>query len=91
MIEFDNYLSPGRKGHLIGIGGVSMSSLAEVLCGMGVRITGSDMSESKTVEHLRSLGIPVTIGHLPQSVEGTECVIRTAAVHDDNPEIAAAL
>ena len=37
MIEFDNYLSPGRKGHLVGIGGVSMSSLAEVLKGMGIR------------------------------------------------------
>ena len=40
--------------------------------------------------HLRALGIPVTIGHLPQSVAGADCVIRTAAVHDDNPEIAAA-
>src|SRR5699024_7037539 len=43
-----------------------------------------------TVAHLRSLGIPVTIGHLPESVAGVDCVVRTAAVHDDNPEIAAA-
>ena len=46
MTEFDNYMSPGRKGHLVGIGGVSMSSLAEVLAGMGLVITGSDMNES---------------------------------------------
>lgn len=56
----------------------------------GVRITGSDAHESGAVEHLRALGVPVTIGHLPESVEGADCVIRTAAVHDDNPEIAAA-
>ena len=46
MIEFDNYLSPGRKGHLVGIGGVSMSSLAEVLKGMGISVVGSDMNEN---------------------------------------------
>ena len=67
-----------------------MSPLAEVLHGAGVRITGSDAHESGAVEHLRALGVPVTIGHLPESVEGADCVIRTAAVHDDNPEIAAA-
>jgi UDP-N-acetylmuramate--alanine ligase len=48
------------------------------------------MHESATVSHLRALGIPVTIGHLPENVEGAGCVIRTAAVHDDNPDIAAA-
>ena len=67
-----------------------MSPLAQVLHGAGVVVTGSDMHESAEVAHLRALGIPVTIGHLPQSVAGADCVIRTAAVHDDNPEIAAA-
>ena len=86
-----DYIKPGKRAHLVGIGGVSMSPLGEVLKGRGVIVTGSDMNESAAVEHLRSLGIPVTIGHLPQSVEGADCVIRTAAVHDDNPEIAAAL
>ena len=84
------YLAPGRRVHLCGIGGVSMSPLAEVLHGAGVVITGSDMNDSETVEHLRSLGIPVVIGHRAESVQGAGCVIRTAAVHDDNPEIAAA-
>jgi len=85
-----SYIVPGKKAHLVGIGGVSMAPLAEVLHGEGVLVSGSDANESKTVLHLRSLGIPVTIGHLPESVEGADCVIRTAAVHDDNPEIAAA-
>ena len=85
-----DYIKPGKRAHLVGIGGVSMASLAEVLLGNGVIITGSDRQESATVAHLRSLGIPVTIGHLPESVAGADCVVRTAAVHDDNPEIAAA-
>ena len=85
-----NYIAPGRRAHLVGIGGVSMSPLAEVLKGMGMVITGSDMNESATVKHLRSLGIPVTIGHWAKSVQGAELVIRTAAVHDSNPEIAQA-
>ena len=89
--NIQDYIRPGRRAHLVGIGGVSMSPLAEVLQGRGLSVTGSDMHESATVAHLRTLGIPVTIGHLPQSVEGADCVIRTAAVHDDNPEIAAAL
>ena len=82
-----DYLTPGRKAHLIGIGGVSMSPLAEVLHKTGVEITGSDMSDSATVEHLRSLGIPVAIGHRAENVRGADLIIRTAAVHDNNPEI----
>ena len=89
-LNIQNYIRPGAWAHLVGIGGVSMSPLAEVLHGRGVLVTGSDMHESAAVSHLRALGIPVTIGHLPQSVQGADCVIRTAAVHDDNPEIAAA-
>ena len=88
MAEFDNYLSPGRKGHLIGIGGVSMSSLAEVLAGMGLSITGSDMNDGSNVEGLRRKGIEVFIGHRASNItEDVEFVVRTAAVHDDNPEI----
>ena len=88
--DIHDYIRPGKRAHLVGIGGVSMSPLGEVLHGAGVNITGSDLHESATVAHLRSLGISVVIGHLPESVQGADCVIRTAAVHDDNPEIAAA-
>ena len=54
-----DYLQPGKRAHLVGIGGVSMASLAEVLHGAGVTVTGSDQKESATVLHLRKLGIQV--------------------------------
>ena len=88
MADFSEYLLPGKKGHLIGIGGVSMSPLAEVLQGAGLIIGGSDMSESATVEHLRSLGIQVRVGHAAENVPAdADFVVRTAAVHDENVEI----
>ena len=90
VLNIDDYIKPGRRAHLVGVGGVSMSPLAEVLHGAGMVITGSDMHDSATVEHLRSLGIHVTVGHRAENVAGAELVIRTAAVHDVNPEIAAA-
>ena len=90
ITELKSRLKPGCRAHLVGIGGVSMAPLAEVLHGMGVIVSGSDMKESKTVEHLRALGIQVIIGHFAENVQGKDLVIRTAAVHDDNPEIAAA-
>ncbi|MEF9971030.1 MAG: UDP-N-acetylmuramate--L-alanine ligase [Oscillospiraceae bacterium] len=91
MTGFEEYLVPGKKGHLIGIGGVSMSPLAEVLAGVGLIIRGSDMNDSEKVEHIRSLGISVNIGHNGNNLDAdTDFVVRTAAVHDDNPEIAAA-
>ena len=85
-----NYLAPGKRAHLVGIGGVSMAPLAEVLHGMGMVITGSDLRESAAVEHLRALGIPVAIGQRPENIGQAELVIRTAAAHDANPEIAEA-
>ncbi len=88
--ECKSYLLPGKRAHLVGIGGVSMAPLAEVLHGMGMIVSGSDMKESATVEHLRSLGIHVIIGHFPENSKGCDLVIRTSAVHDDNPEIVGA-
>ena len=91
MISFENFLSPGRKGHLIGIGGVSMSSLAEVLNGMGITVTGSDMNDGANVMSLRDKGIEVFTGHAEENVaEDVEFVVHTAAVHEDNPEMQAA-
>ncbi len=91
MTGFEKYLAPGMRGHLIGIGGVSMSPLAEVLKDMGLDIRGSDMNESEKTEHLRSLGIEVHIGHSAENLApDADFVVRTAAVHDENPEIVAA-
>ena len=91
MTDFEQYLIPTKRGHLIGIGGVSMSPLAEVLNGMGLIISGSDMNESEKTEHLRSLGVSVKIGHSAENLsDNTDFVVRTAAVRDENPEIIAA-
>ena len=79
------YLLPGKRVHLVGIGGVSMCPLAEVLRGKGLLVQGSDMAESATVQHLRSLGIPVAVGHNAENLGDCDLVIRTAAVHDSNP------
>ncbi len=88
MADFSEYYWGGKKGHLIGIGGVSMSPLAEVLADAGIIITGSDTSESANVQHLRSRGIHIYDGHFASNIkDDTEFVIRTAAIHDDNPEI----
>lgn len=91
LSEIAQYLAPGKHAHLVGIGGVSMCALGMVLKGMGLTVTGSDMNSSKATDNLIAQGIPVTIGHFPENIQGADCVIRTAAAHDDNPEIAAAL
>ena len=84
------YLTPGCHVHLVGIGGVSMRPLGLVLKGMGMEVTGSDMSASDGTRELEDKGIPVAIGHHAENIEGAACIIRTAAAHNDNPEIAAA-
>ncbi len=76
--------------HLIGIGGVSMRPLGLVLQGMGLTVTGSDMNSSVSTDELIAKGIQVYIGHRQENIRGADCIIRTAAAHNDNPEIAAA-
>ena len=88
--SIDNYIKPGVRAHLVGIGGVSMRPLGLVLKGMGLTITGSDMNVSVSTDELISKGIDVKIGHCAENIAGADCVIRTAAAHNDNPEIAAA-
>ena len=88
--KISKYLVPGRHVHLVGIGGVSMRPLGLVLKGMGMVVTGSDMSTSVSTQELENQGIPVAIGHHAENIAGADCIIRTAAAHNDNPEIAAA-
>ena len=88
--ELKKYLVPGKHVHLIGIGGVSMRPLGLVLKDMGLIVTGSDMNSSVSTDELISKGIRISIGHEASNVNGADCVIRTAAAHNDNPEIAAA-
>ena len=84
------YLKPGNHVHLVGIGGVSMRPLGLVLKGMGLLVTGSDMNASVSTDELIAKGIQVEIGHRAENIVGACCIIRTAAAHNDNPEIAAA-
>ena len=86
----NDILGKVKKIHFVGIGGSGMCPLAEILYHKGYQITGSDVSESDTLERVRSYGIPVTMGHRAENVEGAELVVYTAAVKQDNPELAAA-
>ena len=88
--ELKQYLVPGKHVHLVGIGGVSMRPLGLVLKDLGLLVTGSDMNSSVSTDELIAKGIHVAIGHEAANIEGADCVIRTAAAHNDNPEIAAA-
>jgi len=88
--EFGHYIKNGTKCHLIGIGGVSMSPLAEILHDMGIEVSGSDINDGPAVSKLRSLGIDVRIGHRAENVSGAGYIIRTAAAREDNAEIIAA-
>ena len=88
--ELKRYLVPGKHVHLVGIGGVSMRPLGLVLQGMGMIVTGSDMNSSVSTDELISKGIKVAIGHSAENIVGADCIIRTAAAHNDNPEVAAA-
>ena len=88
--EIKQYIQPGRHVHLVGIGGVSMRPLGLVLQGMGLIVTGSDMNSSVSTDELIAQGIHVSIGHRAENIHDAACIIRTAAAHNDNPEIQAA-
>ena len=82
---FDKIFPPATI-HMIGIGGISMSGLAEILKNKGYIVKGSDMNDSSIVEKLRNSGINVTIGHNSSNIGNSDAVIFTAAVKKDNPE-----
>ncbi len=79
------------KIHFIGIGGVSMSGLAEIIWSKGYQVTGSDMKPSITTRHLEELGLSIYYGHDANHIEAdVDLVVYTAAIHEENPEIQAA-
>lgn len=80
----------GNTVHFVGIGGVSMSALAEVCLSRGLSVRGSDMNNGVYTERLRALGVSVKTGHSAENPEGADVVIRTSAIKDDNPEISRA-
>jgi UDP-N-acetylmuramate--alanine ligase len=76
--------------HFVGIGGIGMSGIAEILRNLGYQVQGSDVNDSANVERLRGLGIPVAIGHEASHVDDTAVVVISSAVKADNPEVMAA-
>ena len=76
--------------HFVGIGGIGMSGIAEVLCNLGYTVHGSDASESANVARLRDKGIKVSIGHKADNVDGADVVVVSTAIKRDNPELMAA-
>ncbi len=73
--------------HLVGIGGIGMSGIAEVLCTLGYQVQGSDLAESYTLDGLRKHGVKVMIGHKAENVQGASVVVISSAVKQDNPEV----
>ena len=80
-----------KQIHFVGIGGIGMSGIAELLLNLGYRVTGSDLSRSDITRHLESLGAVVHQGHAAQWVEGADVVVTSSAIPADNPEVAAAM
>jgi UDP-N-acetylmuramate--alanine ligase len=76
--------------HFVGIGGIGMSGIAEVLANLGYKVRGSDIAESANVRRLRDKGLSVAIGHNAKNVEGAGVVVVSSAVKRDNPELVTA-
>jgi UDP-N-acetylmuramate--alanine ligase len=76
--------------HFVGIGGIGMSGIAEVMCILGYSVQGSDLAESYVIEGLRQKGIPVAIGHSPDNLGDAAVVVTSTAVKKTNPEVVAA-
>jgi UDP-N-acetylmuramate--alanine ligase len=76
--------------HFVGIGGIGMSGIAEVLANIGYTVRGSDVADSANVKRLRDKGIAVDIGHKAENVAGSDVVVVSSAIKRDNPELMAA-
>ncbi len=76
--------------HFIGIGGIGMSGIAEVMHNLGFSVQGSDLSQNANVDRLRELGITIAIGHEAENIENASVVVTSSAVKSDNPEVVAA-
>src|SRR6201747_563479 len=76
--------------HFVGIGGIGMSGIAEVLCNLGYTVQGSDASESGNVTRLRQKGVTVSVGHKAENVAGADVIVVATAIRRDNPELLAA-
>ncbi|MEW8995019.1 UDP-N-acetylmuramate--L-alanine ligase [Clostridium sp.] len=90
-MSFDFLQDKNKKVHFIGIGGISMSGLAEILLKNGYTVSGSDMKNSNMVEKLRNKGANIYIGHSADNIQDSDLVVYTAAISEDNPEFQKAI
>ena len=83
MTDFSKY----KKIHCLGIGGIGLSAVAEILNDRGYIVSGTDINPSKVTNHLESIGIKVYNKHEPENVEGIDAIVYSAAVSEENPEV----
>jgi UDP-N-acetylmuramate--alanine ligase len=76
--------------HFVGIGGIGMSGIAEVLVTLGYTVRGSDVSDNANVKRLRDMGVTIAIGHKAENLDGADVVVVSSAIKPDNPELVAA-
>ena len=79
-----------QRVHFVGIGGIGMSGIAEVLLNLGYKVSGSDVKPSPVTQRLASLGAIICEGHRAENIAGAEVVVVSSAVRPENPEVAAA-
>ena len=82
-MDFSKY----KRVHCLGIGGIGLSAVAEILLDRGYIVSGTDIHPSKVTRHLEYLGIKVYTSHEPENVEGVDAIVYSAAVSDENPEV----
>jgi len=90
QLDDPSLLAAASSVHFVGIGGIGMSALAQLLVARGKRVTGSDVKDSPIVERLESMGVRVNVGHSAEAVLGADLVVFTSAARPDNPELAEA-
>src|SRR3989304_8278680 len=79
-----------KKVHFVGIGGIGMSGIAEVMLNLGYQVSGSDLKESATTRRLEKLGARIAYGHRKTNVAGAQVIVYSSAVKENNAEIRAA-
>lgn len=95
VVKASNFFHFPRMGkvnriHFVGIGGAGMCGIAEVLHDEGYIVSGSDLSDSKTVKHLKTIGIKVFVGHNQKNIQNADVLVQSSAIKEDNPELIAA-
>ncbi len=80
-----------KQIHFVGIGGIGMSGIAELLLNLGYKVSGSDLNSSLITEHLRKQGGTIFQGHQAEQIAGADVVVTSSAIGEDNPEVAEAI